>query len=416
MIDFVKDLLLHFAIIVFLGFMYNFLFSQRREIGQRHIMLLVVLAVLVVTIVFPVEFDSGLAFDLKLIPFIITFFYIGPGASLFIIAFMAVVQAGIDLSGINMIIVNYSVMFAILYFLRKSYLYGGMQMKLGISFFVYLLITATRVSVLVRQGYTNEINYLFVFSLVSFLALAAVIYIIEMTILQNRMLDELQKAEKLTAVSQLAASVAHEIRNPMTTIKGFMQILKNEDNLTDSQNMFVRVSLQELERTQTIINNFLSLARPNTKHFQEVDLTKLLMEVVEFMKPYSHMSNIEMYTKIDEHLLVEGDPHEFRQLFINIVKNGIEAMADGGNFFVYATDAGEVIRIDIKDEGVGMSKKQVQRLGQPYYSTKDKGTGLGMLICFDIIKRISGEIIVDSKEGVGTTFTIEIPKKQRVSA
>ncbi len=414
MIDFIKDLLLHFSIIVFLGFMYNFLFSQRRDIGQRQILLLVVFAILLVTMSFPVQFHRDLTFDLKMIPFFIAFYYIGPGASLAVIAFMVAVQAGLDMSGIPTIVINYLVMFSILFGLRKIYKHGGLLIKIGIGFLVYFLITMTRLSVLIRQGLSDDIVYLVVFSLVSFLALVAVIYIIEMTILQNRMLDELQKAEKLTAVSQLAASVAHEIRNPMTTIKGFMQILKNEDNLTDSQNMFIRVSLQELERTQTIINNFLSLARPNTKNFQEVDLTTLLVEVVEFMKPYSHMSNIEMYTKIDGSLVVEGDPHEFRQLFINIVKNGIEAMADGGNFFVYASESGESVRIDVKDEGVGMSKKQIQRLGQPYYSTKEKGTGLGMLICYDIIKRINGDMTVDSKEGVGTTFTIEIPKKQKV--
>lgn len=173
--------------------------------------------------------------------------------------------------------------------------------------------------------------------------------------------------------------------------------------------MYITVSLQELDRTQTIINNLLSLARPNSHEVGEIDLTVLLQEITEFMKPYSHYSNIEIMKDIGEGLCLKADPHELRQVIVNLVKNGIEAMPNGGSIFIQATKVKGFVQIQLKDEGVGMDEKQLSRIGRPYYSTKEKGTGLGLMICFEIIQRMNGKILVESKVGKGTKFTILLP-------
>jgi two-component system sporulation sensor kinase B len=262
---------------------------------------------------------------------------------------------------------------------------------------------------MINSGHAGDYLYLLVFSLVSFVALSVTIYIIEMTNLQQKMMHELHKAEKFSAISQLAASVAHEIRNPMTTIRGFMQVLQGESNLNDNQNLFISISLQELDRTQTIIDNFLSLAKPNTGSMAKINLSELLKETIDFMRSYSHLANTELVEAIDKDLCIKGDAHEIRQVFINILKNGIEAMPTGGSIYIIAKVDRENVRIQFRDEGVGMKKEQLDRLGQPYYSTKEKGTGLGMMISFDIIQRMRGKINVESEEGKGTTFTILLP-------
>ncbi|UQX55621.1 ATP-binding protein [Cytobacillus pseudoceanisediminis] len=241
------------------------------------------------------------------------------------------------------------------------------------------------------------------------MTLSIIIYLIEMNLVQENMMEKLRNAEKINAISQLAASVAHEIRNPMTTVRGFLQMLKNEKNLTADQKTFIKVSLEELDRTNHIISDFLLLARPETSVTSKVSLSGLLLEVADFMRPYGLMTKVEIRTSIFEGIFIMGNPNEIKQLFINLMKNSIEAMPDGGILEVSAFKRNTTADIQIKDEGVGMSKEKLQMLGQPYYSTKTKGTGLGLMISFDIINRLKGKYLIESTQNKGTSFTISLP-------
>jgi two-component system, sporulation sensor kinase B len=408
MITFIKDLLLHFSIILFLGFMYNFLYMQKLKINKRPVLIATTFITLFITAAFPIVFADGSHFDLKFLPVFIGFFYLGPTVFLGLIIFLLFLTYFLG-GDIPVTFLNYGLAFLFFQLVKTRYKEGVIFKKILIAFSVYAVISITRIILVISNGQLDHLKYMLVFSLVSFLALALVIYIIEMTNFQLKAINELHKAEKLSAISQLAASVAHEIRNPITTIRGFMQVLKGETNLTESQNMYITVSLQELDRTQTIINNFLSLARPNSHEVGEIDLTVLLQEITEFMKPYSHYSNIEILKEIDEGLCLKADPHELRQVIVNLVKNGIEAMPNGGNIHIKATKVTGSVQIQLRDEGIGMDEKQLNRIGKPYYSTKEKGTGLGLMICFDIIQRMNGTVLVDSELGKGTKFTILLP-------
>jgi two-component system, sporulation sensor kinase B len=409
MVNFVKDLLLHFSIILFLGLIYNFVYMQKLHIRPRPVFIASVFLSLLLTASFPVQFEGGFEYDMKFLPVFISFFYIGPAATLALIGLLILYTALFGSVNIFVTILNYTIVFLFFYLIKRQYKETTIMKKVLMAFSVYFVITVTRLVVLVNGGNAGHLPHLLVFTLVSFLALAMTIYIIEMTDFQRKMVIELHKAEKLSAISQLAASVAHEVRNPITTIKGFMQVLLGEKNLTDNQMMYINISLQELGRTQTIINNFLSMARPNTHQENEIDMTLLLKEITEFMKPYSHYSNIEILEQVEEGLKIKADSHEVRQIIVNLIKNGVEAMPNGGKFYIRADNKGEYIQIQIQDEGIGMTKKQLSKLGSPYYSTKEKGTGLGLMICYDIIYRMNGKILVDSEEGKGTTFTLLIP-------
>lgn len=409
MVSFTKDLILHFSLIVFLGFMYNYLYMQRREIHQRKWFIGSVFLAASLTMIFPVEFDQSLYFDLKLIPFFICMFYIGPAVSIGLLGLIIGVQSFITGSFVPIILLNYTIIFILFLSLRKFYSHKSLKNKLLIGLGVILIVGTTRAGALLIGGSLEQIILLLIYTFVSFIALAGTIYIIEMTNFQLKTINELHKAEKFSAISQLAASVAHEIRNPMTTIRGFMQILQNDRSLPGNYDMFLSVSLQELDRTQTIIDNFLSLAKPNNSRKHHLDLTALLYQIIEFMKPYAHMANINISSEIEENLQVNADSQEVRQLLINIIKNGIEAMEDGGNFTIHAYIRNEDIYIELVDEGIGMNKKQLERLGNPYYSTKEKGTGLGLMISYDIVNRMKGSIKVDSQMGIGTKFTILLP-------
>ncbi|WP_313799269.1 ATP-binding protein [Cytobacillus sp.] len=407
--DFVADLFFHFFIMMMIPFINIILSRYKKGLKTNSIFLLTILFSLILSMSFPVKVGDGIAFDLKFIPVFISFFYIGPiagGITVVAILGVNILEEHMELL---VLFINYLIITPLFGFVYKCYQIGNPWKKLCIGIAFYLLITGSRTIALIQSGHSNDFVYLFSFSIVSFLTLAIIIYLIEMNKLQIAMLEQLQNADKLNAVSQLAASVAHEIRNPMTTIRGFLQILKDEDNLTSKQGMFLSISLDELDRTQNIIGDFLSLARPTNNYFESISLSQTLVDVAQFMHPFAVMSNVNLITNIEGNLVINGNTNECKQVFINLIKNAIEAMPSGGNLELFAYKENENAIINITDEGIGIDPIQIKQLGQPYYSTKTKGTGLGLMISFDIIKRMNGDYKIISKVNVGTTFHLSFP-------
>ncbi|MED3572081.1 ATP-binding protein [Cytobacillus praedii] len=232
----------------------------------------------------------------------------------------------------------------------------------------------------------------------------------EQILQRTKIQRELQRAEKMNAIGQLAASVAHEIRNPMTVVKGFLQIFLAKEQMSDEERMYIRLMIEEMHRAETIINDYLSLAKPDIEHMELVDAGEFASRVMDLMNSYAMMSkNISIEINLNHGVYIKSNPSELRQVLINILKNGIEAMKDGGNLnlSVYKENGYGVFKIS--DTGIGMSNTELERLGTPFYSLKEKGTGIGMMVCYQIIDRMKGKIEVDSEVGIGTTFNIFIP-------
>ena len=411
MADFIKDLILHFFIMMLIPLTYILLSRQKKELNFQIIFESVLLITLYLTMFFPVYIGNGAEFDLKFIPIFISLIYGGPLLGFIAILALLIMELSVHGAQGFIMLINYTIIMLPLLLVRKWYLRTSMQKKMAVAFCCYLAITITRFIFLINIERNDLFVYLLLFSIVSFLSLGFTIYLIETNDRQLYMIQQLQNAEKLNSISQLAASVAHEIRNPMTTIRGFMQLLKDEENLTANQQLFVKISLEELNRTQAIIDDFLSLARPNKNECQLINISLLLKEAIEFMKPYGTISGVQISAKVTDDLYINGYQHEFKQLMINLMKNGIEAMPNGGELSVIACSDPKSHVVMIKDEGVGISETQLKQLGQPYYSTKTRGTGLGLLISYNIAKRMQGKIIIDSKVNVGTVFTLTFPKK-----
>jgi PAS domain S-box-containing protein len=217
----------------------------------------------------------------------------------------------------------------------------------------------------------------------------------------------LQKSEKLALLGQMAAGIAHEIRNPLTSIKGFIQLLKS--NHPDEE--YYTIMLSELDRINAIVSEFLVLAKPNAVVFEERDVKVLIKDVVTLINSQSILNNVQIFSEFDRDLpkifCAEG---QLKQVFLNIFKNAIEAMPVGGNIDVKVELKGDFeISIQIIDQGIGISRERISTLGEPFYTTKEKGTGLGLMTCYRIIESHKGTLSFFSKENEGTTVEIILP-------
>ena len=352
------------------------------------------------------KISESYQFDFKVIPIIIGGFYGGfrIGLSLIVIILCFRFSISIDFF---ITLMNYCIAATIMLFLKKKMETFTLNGKLFLLVCVYWLITVTRVIYLIVSDRGEQILLIFICMILSSAVLAIAVYIIHYYDLQIYNQNQLQLAERLNTVSQLAASVAHEVRNPMTSVKGFLQLIKTDNNLSDKQMKYIDISLGELSRTEAIINDYLSLAKPSPKEEQEIlNVSAELKCITDIMISYTNTHNIEIESFIEDNLFCKGKRNEFRQALINIMKNSVEAMPTKGILTIRSYKKVDKICIEIQDNGEGMTEKQVKKLGTPYYSTKDKGTGVGLTLTFGIIREMMGEICIESQVGAGTTFKI----------
>ncbi|MGE6204736.1 PAS domain S-box protein [Guptibacillus hwajinpoensis] len=222
---------------------------------------------------------------------------------------------------------------------------------------------------------------------------------------RKRTEELLLRSEKLSAIGQLAAAVAHEVRNPLTSVKGFIQLYKDRIH-----NDILQLMLSEMDRIESIINEFLSLARPQAVTYQQTDIMTLTRNVVSLMEPELLLNKVDVET--DFHtpsLMMNCEKNQITQVLMNIIKNGIESMPDGGLLSIKTCNTDTHLFIKIADKGVGIPKERLERLGEPFFSNKDTGTGLGLVVCYKIIHEHKGTIEFDSSVGEGTVVTISLP-------
>ncbi len=219
----------------------------------------------------------------------------------------------------------------------------------------------------------------------------------------------LQKSEKLAAVGQLATAIAHEIRNPLTAIKGFMQLLT--EKASKEELTYMNIISSEIERIEMITDEFMSVAKPQAVTFQSIDLQLLIQQVILLLQPQATMKNIFIeLNSYGEMPFVYCESNQMKQVFINILKNAIEAMPSGGEIKVELRKKdNNHIHIQIIDEGVGISKERIKHLGEPFYSIKEDGIGLGLMICFNIIQQHKGTLSIESEVNKGTSVEICLP-------
>lgn len=224
---------------------------------------------------------------------------------------------------------------------------------------------------------------------------------------RNQMEELIRRSEKLNTVGQLAAGVAHEIRNPLTTLRGFLQMQLRTEHFNKQH---IEVMLSELDRINLIVSEFLILSKPQAIRFNERDVRQILSQVISLMDSEAILHNVVIrpfYTEVS--CLVECEENQLKQVFINLIKNAIEAMPSGGNILVLVERNETHVVCHVKDEGIGIDEESLKRIGDPFFTGKENGTGLGMMVSQKIINAHNGTMNIQSKVNQGTTISVILP-------
>jgi two-component system, sporulation sensor kinase B len=222
--------------------------------------------------------------------------------------------------------------------------------------------------------------------------------------------EQIQHSERLQTTGQLAAAVAHEIRNPLTVVKGFLQLFEQDSSFSVNRKAQFALMIDELNTAEQVISQFLSVAKPDKENVTEkVDVKVVLQSVTDLLHSYGLLHDNQIELNVTEDCTISANTIEFKQLLINIIKNAIEASTIGDVVLVTAGREKDFVVIKVIDQGQGMSEAEVASLGTPFYSLKSKGTGLGMMICFNIVEKFKGTIDFQSSIGHGTTVIIRFP-------
>ncbi|MFQ5906180.1 MAG: nitrogen regulation protein NR(II), partial [bacterium] len=225
----------------------------------------------------------------------------------------------------------------------------------------------------------------------------------------RRMEKEMRQKERLSLLGDTAASVAHEVRNPLNAISMAAQRLEEEyagmDGMEDARE-FSRVLRQEVKRLDGIVGQFMSLARPWKLSLREGDLNKLVEETVTLAENEASSLSVRISTSLGDIPELMLDPNEMKKAVINILRNGVQAAGEGGSVSLTTRLDGDMVALEIEDSGRGMDKEQMRKVFQPYFTTKEGGMGLGLSIAQRVVADHGGRIDVSSTPGKGTVFTI----------
>src|SRR6185436_13814821 len=236
----------------------------------------------------------------------------------------------------------------------------------------------------------------------------------------QRLEDQLIQSEKMAAIGQLAAGIAHEIRNPLAII---MNALYDLAEIVDGEDPEVREDLriakEEMDRVQTIINSLLEFSRDSGATVETVDINDLLRKTLFLMNKYLQNSDVRVVTELADIGPCPANQNALRQIFLNLITNAVQAMPHGGELSVRTSLADDHrVRLEFSDTGIGIPPDQLNDIFNPFFTTKSpgQGTGLGLSVVHSVVRRHHGDIQVRSTPNVGTTFIIELPSGRSETA
>lgn len=411
-----KDLLINFLIILFPIFLlqmsYLVKYVYRLDALKGSFLSIFPILSLVLCMLFPVVIEEDFVWDLRWIPFLLGGLYGGYRLGIILIVITLVIRylSGGD-NGFYISCITFPLMGISLFFISKYYLKMSVSKKIliGISLIFIVHILTQFISTVVFE-LTIGISIWKQYFTIQVIGIVVVILLWEVILTNFQVLEKLVKAEKLQVVSHLAASISHEVRNPLTVTRGYIQML-SEDVTSHTKVKYANIALNELDRATDVINDYLTFAAISPENTERLRVSEEIQHVVDSIKPFANNNGIKLKLSLleDRAYYVMGERKKFQQCLFNIIKNGIESMDHDGEIYIHLFHAASTIQIKIQDQGIGMTQEQIYRLGEPYFTTKNKGTGLGMMVSYSVIKSMDGTVHVSSIQGKGTCFAINLP-------
>jgi signal transduction histidine kinase len=222
--------------------------------------------------------------------------------------------------------------------------------------------------------------------------------------------EQLRRADRLSALGELSAGMAHEIRNPLGAIRGTAEILHDAIAATDPHREFAQIMIREVDRLEGVVRDFLSFARPEEGRREAVDLGQALQEVLVLTRAQAQKVGVAVRVDLIPDLpLIAGNSEQLKQVFLNLVLNALQVMPEGGDLTVRGTAISDRVRLEFTDTGPGIPPEFHDRIFNPFYTTRSEGTGLGLAITHRIVTAHGGILSVRSQVGAGATFILELP-------
>lgn len=214
------------------------------------------------------------------------------------------------------------------------------------------------------------------------------------------------RVEKLLLSAQLSANIVHEIKNPLTSIKGFLQLIQAG---VEHREEYFQVLINEIDKIESLTYELLQMANPNKDKKQSISVEKLLNDVIFLMKTQATMKMMTFDIVGDLDVSIYCNPNEMKQVLINLILNGADAMDRKGTITIKVENEGDSVKIEVIDKGHGMSEETMSRIFDAFYTTKENGTGLGLVVTNHIIEKHHGKLSIRSVENEGSTFEIQLP-------
>lgn len=390
---------------------------QRVDEGSKRWIATVICAMIAVfTMSYPFEWYPGYRYDFRMIPLAVCFFYAGPVPALAVSAVIIGYRWHLSSSGLHTLPILLSFILILLWYCQKRL---GDASKLlhpvrGAILGLMISLISAFVALLTQwlDGVPITIHFFVFFSLYCLIFTVTsvlVVYTIRQMKRNLELRKRIQHNDKMNMLSELAASFAHEIRNPLTVVRGFVQMMGQSHLPEDKRQFYNQLVLEEVDKAQSIINDYLTFAKPQFDETQLLDAKPVIAAAVESLQSYADLRGVTIETHLQERLMISANTDKFMQCIVHLCKNGIESMPGGGKLQLVGVVQNQTVCIDIIDHGIGMTADEVRRLGTPFYSTRGKGTGLGMMVTYRTIQNIQGRIDVTSEVGKGTCFSILIP-------
>ncbi|PLR78328.1 hypothetical protein CU633_05830 [Bacillus sp. V3-13] len=409
------NILLQMLMVLFPIILYLALMNDRQTVKNENSYWGYICAITMgLSMAFAINIEEGIFLDLRMVPWFLSFIYGGTAVGIYVTIFFFVIRFLIGGAGmIPAFIVMFLSSFVICRFC-SSFQQWGRKKKIVLSVLFLVVLSASIPfigTIVLKQplSMVRLVSYV-CFIIANGITVWLAIHLMESHREKKELLKEIRKNEKLHVVGQMAASVAHEIRNPMTSVRGFIQLLSFSKNITAAEKGYLHVCLDELDRANGIISDYLAFGKSgDIEQLRQVDVSLEAIQSVKSLSSYSVLHGVNVSVDTCDRAIVMGSPGRLQQMFVNLIKNAIEAASPNGNVNVKIHTSHQQVEITISDDGEGMTPQQIENLGLPYYSTKEKGTGLGLMVTLQIIREMGGNWKVSSQINKGTLFKISLP-------